>query len=149
MDHRCPPVGRRIGVHRDLGQDDRPRELRSACKQNRGIGTHGLLEQLTHDAVREVAFEHAGMRRVHPDPTSGRTATGFVEQRALADTGGSFDHEHRAEAGQRRLEGAVERPEFSLAFEQAHAGGRASSINHVTPHGRRAVRACVPTCLAE
>ena len=105
--------------------EDRGRRRRRAGQRALGarpVGDHGL-EQLPHDAERELALELRPAARQHQRAVPGGPSPGVGEQRALADPGRTLDQHGAALAAGRGLDERDERGHFPLALDQLGRGG--------------------------
>ena len=82
--------------------DDRPGVGGGAGEQRRErLGTEladHRLEELSHDAIGEVALERAAARLQHPHAAAARQAADTPQQRRLADPARALDEQHAAVA---------------------------------------------------
>ncbi len=123
-ERRVDLVARPLDEARRLEQ--RRRERRRAREEllaPRGRrGRDQRLEELPHDAEREVALELAAPRGEDAHPAGGRSADGGEEPR-LADPGGALDHHEVAVAAARGVRERVERGQLGVAFQQGEIAG--------------------------
>jgi hypothetical protein len=136
VEHAEGDVGLGAGV---VGRLEHPRRrLRGAGQPPRPVGRidqHGL-EQLPHDAERQLALEVAPAGGEHAEPgTLGRFAS-RGEEPALPDPGRSLDECQAGPAVERALDQVLERTELAVALEEVARRRRRSSCLAVDRHRR-------------
>jgi hypothetical protein len=82
------------------------------------------LEQLSHDAVGEIALEIISPRAQRLHPGVERESPHRTEERGLADAGWPFEHDHLAGSRASPLDRGGRAFELRLAFEQDRCGPR-------------------------
>jgi hypothetical protein len=89
------------------------------------------LEELAHDAERERSLELAPPCLQHGEPGSARAATPLGEERGLADTGRTLDHQYAPFRTQRSRDRSVQHGQLLCPLEQQlrHSRRPASAVN--------------------
>ena len=122
-----------------------PRELEDRGAQGGGpvhqlvaAGTgHARLEELPHDAERELALELGAARAQHAHAALAGLAAGRDQQLGLPDAARPFHDERRAGTGTGRLEPLADLIQLALALEQA-CRGRGAHGSMLPPEPPRA-----------
>ena len=130
-------VGRGVAV---IGRLEHPRRrLRGAGQPPRpvgGIDQEGI-EQLPHDAERQLALEVAPTGGEHAETGALGRFTSRGEQPALPDPGRSLDQRQAGPALERALNQVLENTELAVALEQL-VGRRRRSLGSAIDRHRRA-----------
>src|SRR6185503_18597036 len=127
-----------------VGRLEHPRGLLRGARQPPrpagGIGQERI-EQLPHDAERELALEVARTGGEHAEARPLGRRAGRAEQPALPDPGGSLNQGQAGPALQRTLDQVLERTELAVAFEELVRRRRPSSRVVADRHHRARYRA--------
>jgi hypothetical protein len=121
--------------------EDRRGQPGRALEQRGTVGGgHDRLEQLPHDAERELALELRPARTGHGHAPAARDAIGGEQQLRLADSAGALHEHRRARAAARRLEPLGDHAELPVPVEQKPLGhgGKPRHVRNVLRRDERA-----------
>ena len=113
-------AGRRLRAQQLRG--DPGGALEQPAARDERVGGDERLEELAHDAEREVALQRAAAGGEDAHAALGRELLGALQQRALADAGRALDERDAARPGARRIEQRRQRGDLGFALQELAPG---------------------------